>query len=539
MTASRWTMMIGGVAVLAAGCTTEARLPDLEAIYKRTSITTSEGPRRPLITVPGTLGSRLVDSDSKRVIWGGGGSAGISADPEDPEEYRLIALPVAKADEPLTELRDTVVPGGILETAQAEVLGIPIDVNVYGKALGVLTVGGFSVDRRSARLYTRAEREDGLDLQVELANAEAAKAPKAEAVSVPDEFNSFQYDYDWRRDLIESAHGLGRFLERKRQILSEKRGVRPESVKFDLLAHSMGTLVARYFLMYGFSSPGPDGKLPPITWEGAQFFDRVVLVAPPNAGSVIALDNLINDKELGPLQPVYPGALLSTHPAAYQLMPRARHNRVLIDGEPVDNLFDVSLWERMGWGLAKPGIEDQLALLIPDEAEPERRRARALAYKARLLSRAETFHRMMDRWAPPPSHLDIFVVIGGGFETPAIAEVDGGTGEFKITTNEEGDGVVLRASALLDERMDGDNSSGYRSPLRFKTTLFLPDEHVELTQNRVFADNLLFWLLDAPRSTGELARPDNVDLLGNVSDGSAPEARREQGPQRFKPGQEN
>ena len=539
MTASRWTMMIGGVAVLAAGCTTEARLPDLEAIYKRTSITTSEGPRRPLITVPGTLGSRLVDSDSKRVIWGGGGSAGISADPEDPEEYRLIALPVAKADEPLTELRDTVVPGGILETAQAEVLGIPIDVNVYGKALGVLTVGGFSVDRRSARLYTRAEREDGLDLQVELANAEAAKAPKAEAVSVPDEFNSFQYDYDWRRDLIESAHGLGRFLERKRQILSEKRGVRPESVKFDLLAHSMGTLVARYFLMYGFSSPGPDGKLPPITWEGAQFFDRVVLVAPPNAGSVIALDNLINDKELGPLQPVYPGALLSTHPAAYQLMPRARHNRVLIDGEPADNLFDVSLWERMGWGLAKPGIEDQLALLIPDEAEPERRRARALAYKARLLSRAETFHRMMDRWAPPPSHLDIFVVIGGGFETPAIAEVDGGTGEFKITTNEEGDGVVLRASALLDERMDGDNSSGYRSPLRFKTTLFLPDEHVELTQNRVFADNLLFWLLDAPRSTGELARPDNVDLLGNVSDGSAPEARREQGPQRFKPGQEN
>ena len=137
------------VAAAVSACAPSARLPDLRAIYNQASDAGSEnGTRRPLITIPGTLGSRLVDGKSGKVIWGGGGSSGISADPEDPQEYRLIALPVAKGDEPLTSLRDTVVSEGILETAEAEVLGIPINIDVYGEALGVLSEGGFRVDRR-------------------------------------------------------------------------------------------------------------------------------------------------------------------------------------------------------------------------------------------------------------------------------------------------------------------------------------------------------------------------------------------------------
>jgi hypothetical protein len=118
----------------------------------------------------------------------------------------------------------------------------------------------------------------------------------------------------------------------------------------------------------------------------------------------------------------------------------------------------------------------------------------------------------MDRWTPPPEWLDFFLVVGGGFETPAIAEI-GKDGALEITGVEEGDGVVLRTSALLDERLDGDHSTGLRSPLRFKTTLFLPDEHIELTRNPVFGDNLLFWLLEAPRPDRTLRRPDRSGLF--------------------------
>jgi hypothetical protein len=504
-----------GVGALLAGCASEARLPDLEAIYNQAAeAAEGNGNRRPLVAIPGTLGSRLVDTSSGNVIWGGGGSAGISADPEDPDEYQLIALPIARGDEPLTSLRDTVRAGGILETANAEVLGIPIDINVYGEALRNLAKGGFVVDRRPAG---RDHRETGSD-PIDLTDGTTPVAANANPES---DFDTFQFDYDWRRDLIESAHEFGRFLDRRRALVGARREVPAETVRFDLLAHSMGSLVSRYFLMYGFAEPGEDGELPPITWAGADYFDRVVFVAPPNAGSVIALDNLINGKELGPLQPVYPAPLLASHPAPYQLMPRTRHNRVLIDGEAPQDLFDIALWERKGWGMAAPSIDDQLQLLMPNEPTPEGRRARAIAHQARLLRRAKVFHQMMDRWAPPPVHLDLFLVVGGGFETPAVAEVDSSNGAFRITQAEEGDGVVLRASALLDERLDGDVTTGFRSPLRFKTTLFLPDEHVELTRNPVFGDNLLFWLLEAPRRGNQLARPDKGGLLASVSEGNA------------------
>ena len=503
---------------LLAGCAQSAKLPDLRAIYNQASAAGErDGTRRPLITIPGTLGSRLVDSRSGTVIWGGGGSSGISADPEDPEEYRLIALPVARGNEPLSSLRDTVVSEGILETAEAEVLGIPIDIDVYGEAIGVLAEGGFRIDRRPSG---RDAHDYGVPSEAVARKGEAR--PPQEGAG--DEFDSFQFDYDWRRDLVDSAHRFGRFLERRQRQIAGKRGVAPESVKFDLLAHSMGTLVSRYFLMYGFADPSDDGALPPITWAGARFFSRVVFVAPPNSGSVIALDNLVNGKELGPLQPTYSGALLATHPAAYQLMPRARHRRVLQDGKPVERLYDVGFWEEMGWGLLAPDIDAELALLIPDEAEADRRRARARLHTKRMLRRAERFHQMLDSWSDPPEWLDLFLVVGGGFETPAVAEIDPKTNRLSITGEEEGDGVVLRASALLDERQDGDLSTGFRSPLRFKTTLFLPDEHVELTKNRVFADNLLFWLVAAPRGRDELSEPVHTRLLASVADPAAQSA---------------
>lgn len=511
--------LLGALAL--AGCTEKPKLPDLEAIYQRTAAAEGDSrQRRPLIGVPGTLGSRLVDRASGRVIWGDSGSRGISADPEDPFEYKLIALPIARGDEPLTALTDTIAPAGILETAEAEVLGIPIDINVYGEALRVLSDGGFSVDRRPSGVDARDEARPEEQTTSRAATPTAvAVDPKIAAGQVDDDFDSFQFDYDWRRDLIETAHKFGDFLDRKRADVARARGVPPYKVRFDMLAHSMGSLVSRYFLMYGRADPSPDGPLPSVTWAGAEYFDRVVFVAPPNGGSVIAMDNLINGKEIGPLQPVYPAAMLGTHPAAYQLMPRARHRRVLMNGEPMDALYDPAFWQKMGWGLADPTADNQLQLIMPDEPDAGRRRVRALAHQARLLRRAKVFHQMMDNWAPPPAHLDLFLVVGGGFETPAVAEIDTEATSFRIIATEEGDGVVLRASALLDERMDGNLDTGFRSPLRFKTTLFLPDEHVELTRNRVFGDNLLFWLLEAPRGGNRLVQPQNAGLLANISDG--------------------
>ncbi|MEM6905657.1 MAG: hypothetical protein AAF568_07160, partial [Pseudomonadota bacterium] len=491
------------VVVLAGACAQEPQAPDLEVIYSRVTEASDGDPRRPLITVPGTLGSRLIDSETGTLVWGGG-SRGLSADPDDPVEAALIALPILEAGTSFDEHRDGVRPAGVLDTAEADVLGLKVKLEVYSGVRNTLSLGGFQL------------ASGGPDRDLPADPEELPAAVAYEQLSEEAE-NAFRFDYDWRRDLASLAQDFHQFLMQRRQFVADRRSIAtgdvvlPEDIRFDLLAHSMGGLITRYYLMHGPAPLGEDGALPPVTWEGAEFFDRVIIVATPNAGSIIAMDNLINGKELGPFQPVYSPTLLGTHPSTWQLMPRARHRRVRFGegGAVMEDPYDPDLWERFGWGMAGPTSEPMLSWLMPDEPDPAERRRKALAHQARMLTRAERFHAAMDRpWGRKPDHLDMFLVVGGGFQTSAEAVVDPGSGAFTITGVEEGDGVVLRASVLLDERQGGAYTAGLNTPLRFDTVLFLPDEHVELTKNPVFGDNLLFWLLAQPRDRRDLALPD-------------------------------
>jgi len=58
---------------------------------------------------------------------------------------------------------------------------------------------------------------------------------------------------------------------------------------------------------------------------------------------------------------------------------------------------------------------------------------------------------------------------------------------------------VLRASALADERMSGDWNPKVQSPIDFDSIFFLPYNHLGLTKNITFRDNVLFWLLEDAR----------------------------------------
>lgn len=488
-------------------------MPDLDAIYSGAARRDAEE-RRPLIAVPGILGSRLVDTATGIVVWGGGpDTAGASVSPDTPEGAELIALPIGDGTLPLAALRDGVEAEAVLDTLHADILGLPLDIDVYGGILRTLASGGF----RLGIARDGGTREGG---------------------ALPGEsFDSFQFAYDWRRDIVESAQALGRFIRRRRATIIEERylatGAPPAQaeVTFDIICHSMGTLVVRYYLMYGDADLPAGGGVPPLTWAGAEHVGRVVFVAPPNAGSPVSFENLVNGKEIGPFQPVFPAALLATHPAIFQLMPRARHGRVRwggAEGAPV-SLYDPAIWERFGWGLATPDSDALLAWLMPDEADPARRRARALAHQAVLLRRAEQLHLALDRaWEPaPPPGLDLYLVAGSGFRTPSDASVDSETGAVALSGVEEGDGVVTRASVLLDERQGADPDlparRGLMTPLSFRSILFLPEEHLELTRSPVFGDNLLFWLLEAPRPAADLAVPrGGGDLLPATAAAAAP-----------------
>ena len=472
----RGPLVCAALTMLLVACESPEGSPELALIYNEAASYHAPD-RNPIIVIPGLLGSKLVDTESDFLVWGA--FDGTAADPREPDQLRLISLPIGDGTAPLAQLRDNVEPSGVLDKARISLLGIPIELEVYAGIMATLGIGGY--------------RDQALGLGGEIDYGS-------------EHFTCFQFPYDWRRDIVESARILHQFVLEKRDYVRAqymtRYGVDDPDVKFDIATHSMGGLVTRYFLMYGAQDLPADGSLPELTWEGAKYIERVIFIGTPNGGSVLALENLVDGIDLGPFIPIYPSALLGTFPSGYQLLPRSRHGLVVWDRDldrPVEDLLDPALWERLSWGLAAPDRENKLAALMPDVPDPAERRRRALTLQAQVLRRAKSFMAAMDRPATPPPGIELFLVAGDGFDTPKRASIDSRTGEVTIIETGEGDGTVLRASALLDERLGGDWQPQVVTPLQFHWTLFLPSQHVDLTKSPTFRDNVLFWLLEDPR----------------------------------------
>ena len=317
-------------------------------------------------------------------------------------------------------------------------------------------------------------------------------------------FTCFQFDYDWRRDIVENAQELDRFILEKKEYVQaeiEKRfGLKDYDVKFDIVAHSMGGLIARYYLRYGNAALPEDGGLPNLTWAGSRHVENTVMIGTPNAGSLDALFSLVNGHRPAALLPFYPPALLGTLPALYQLLPRARH-RVLLDSEdrPVDDILSFKLWKKNEWGLADSSQDKVLQSLLSDVADAGQRRAIALDHLRKCLGRARRFMAALDVPATPPDALKYFLVAGDVVPTHKTAAFDTQY-RLSIATRGPGDGIVLRSSALMDERHPEDDTMRLISPIQWRQVLFLFSDHLEITKNPAFSDNLLYFLLESQQN---------------------------------------
>ncbi len=463
------------LAALAAGCTTGGRNPDLGGLYDRAARHHDEH-SNPVIVIPGILGSKLLDLESRQVVWGA--FSGNFADPGTPEGARLVALPMRR-DTALDELRDAVLPDGALDRLKVNLFGLPLELDAYIDILGTLGVGGY----RDELLGSAGAIDYG-----------------------EDHFTCFQFDYDWRRDIVENAKRLHEFIRSKRTYVQteiERRyHVADADVKFDLVAHSMGGLITRYYLRYGPQELPDDGSAPAITWAGSRLVERAILIGPPNAGSASALQQLVEGIRFAPFLPKYEPAVLGTMPAIYQLLPRTRHGRVVDaadHGRPLGDIFDRSLWERMGWGLAAPSQDRVLQDLLPDVADPEQRRRIALDHLGKCLKRARRIARALDTPAVLPEGLGLYLFLGDAAPTPSVLAVDTGSGTLRVIEHEPGDGTVSRSSALMDERVGGRWSASLDSPVDWTQVTFLFTNHLGLTSDPAFTDNVLYLLLEDPR----------------------------------------
>lgn len=480
---TRRKLCICAAASWAAGvsaCASGARpAPDLRFIYNR-SAQYHRPDRNPIVVIPGLLGSRLRNPTNGAIIWGA--FDGAAADPSTPNGARALAAPLA------LDVESGAAPGladadGVLDRVRVRLAGVPFELAQYAEILATLGAGGY--------------RDESLGL--------------AGVDYGGDHFTCFQFPYDWRLDNAANAAALKTFLDAKRIYVSaqyaERFGldVAPSSIRFDVVAHSMGALLLRYFMRYG-ATPLPEDRAPEVNWGGANYFERAVLVAPPNAGSLRTLLYLVEGRDFGrPLLPFYPPAILGTYASLYQLLPRPRHAPVVWDNpahEPIGNVFDPVIWRRYEWGLANPAQDSVRRALFPAIAGEANRLSVAYELQTNLLRRARRFTAALDVAAGPTPGVEAMLVAGDALDTPRTLALNDASGRLSVLESGPGDGAVLRASALLDER-DGDRwTPALQSPLRFNTTLLLHGDHLGITRSMSFSDNVLYWLLEAPRRQG-------------------------------------
>jgi pimeloyl-ACP methyl ester carboxylesterase len=461
-------------------CLLKASRPNLPAIFPAPIVAKQTG-KTPIIIIPGVTGSELVNRMTGEKLW-----------PDlFPENKEAIALPISSTT--LSENRDDVVASRVIETAQ--LIKFMPEIGVYGALLKALeNQGGY--------------RRGDID------------APQPDG----DRDTYYLFAYDWRRDNVESARKLAE------KIAEIKRRTNRPDLRFDIIAHSMGGLIARYFAMYG-DADVLGGRQPRPDWRGAQSLRSLVLFATPNAGSMDALRSLIygysiteaNKPRINPFKGLG-RVTIFTAPSVYQLLPRresARFYDAKLDPVKID-LYDVDTWERFHWTAAfDPEIANrELKSSIKKFGESEGRSAAAktlalrAAYLRAVLKRAAGFQEALDAAGAPPETLRLHLVGGDCEPTVAgalIVDVKGKTQTLfyprhiprelrKMAFDKlfvPGDGRVTRQSLFglsfdLEHPDAGITQMMKQAPAY---TFFGCDTHGDLPINPTMLDNLLTWLL--------------------------------------------
>jgi pimeloyl-ACP methyl ester carboxylesterase len=446
-----WTVLAG-----LAACHSETA-PDLGRLYA-SGMEQARTP--PVIVIPGVLGSRLRDRRSGTEIWPGS-TLHLLAGSKRNLELQFDHVSLEPADDGLEA-------SGLFEET--------LNADFYGAILQTLRrSGGFIPGKPGERADPRVRQY-------------------------------YVFAYDWRQDNVTSAKRLDALIEQIRRDYDDP------TLKVNVIAHSMGGLIARYYLRYGtVDALTGDGDFP-INMAGAAKVSTAVLLGTPNLGSVSSLQSMLLGHRVG-LRRIDP-EVLATMPSIYELLPHPLTDwSVDPRGKDLDlDLYDVATWKRMQWSVFDPAVLGRLRARFNSASQANAYIAALQTYFARNLERARRF--IWSITFEEPSSPVKFVVFGGDCVlTPAriVIEPEAGRSRARLFPEdvlhrlpgvdysrlmlEPGDGAVTKPSLLARESLNpvAQRNDALFFPLAY--AFFLCESHERLTSNINFQDNLLNVLL--------------------------------------------
>jgi pimeloyl-ACP methyl ester carboxylesterase len=454
------------------------------------SIMAQTSGKNPVIIIPGIQGSELINPQTGKTVW-----FNVRRDKDDD-----LRLPMASNN--LTQNRDKLVAKDIIR--EVKLPGVLPDVEVYQGL----------IDSLKARGYAEADWN------------------KPQATDV-----FYVFPYDWRRDNVETARLL------INRIQAVKRTVKRPDLKFDIIAHSMGGLVARYAAMYGAADLPPEGRKPVPSWAGARHINKIMMFGTPNEGSFDAFTGAINGstvvsmRNLPFIDDFRPEDVISS-PALFQLMPHQTVVRFLDENlQPLKvDLYNPKTWQNYGWGAINDSkflskLKDAARLAAKDkDIKPEKLRkgasfddrilsqttsAQARAFFATVLSRAKRFHLALD--APTQKSPVELYAFGGNCQQTLDAvilmrndkkdqwititdarDIKTSSGreikkdEIKAVMFTLGDGRVTRRSLLAEsEESKGGTEELVKTVFPLKSSLFACGLHTQLFLEKTIQDSFL------------------------------------------------
>jgi pimeloyl-ACP methyl ester carboxylesterase len=466
-----WTATIVGVVAVAAFGGAQrwrSRAPDLRRLY-------ASGMERvrvpPVIIIPGILGSRLRERNSGHEIW-----------PGSIYNVLLSAQSLALNIDPRT-----------LEPRADDVEAY----DLFRGLLGSDFYGAIIATLESEGGYVRGQPGQAADVGTR---------------------RYYVFPYDWRQDNVVTARKLDALIDQIR------RDYRDPKLKVDIVAHSMGGLITRYYIQYG-ATDVLNGNDFSANFAGADKIRTAILLGTPNLGSMSVLHSLLVGHPVG--WQAIPTEVLATMPSVYELLPHPVTNWIVdIKGQPLErDLFFVGTWISYQWSVFDPAVEKRVRARYSSATEGQEKLSLLHDYFTKRIERARRFVWSLTYNAAQNAPVRLVVFGGDCTLTPARLVVErepdsaaGGHAVVRLLPNairtpapgidysrlmlEPGDGEVTKPSLLARQSLDPtvSRSDDVFFPLAY--AFFLCVDHAHLTGNINFQDNLLNVLLEREQPWG-------------------------------------